>query len=343
MDYRYHCVDPRRAGRNTLPFNPCRLLDFTLLRLEAGADLDRRVGRPGDPRRHPRRHARPSPSATGLRAVGGRADVFSGRPHSVYIPAGATVTDRGGHAGGDRAAQRAQRPRRRARTSSGPTQVATGRWGAANFSRNYHQILTEVSQPRPAGAPTHRRRDLHAVGQLEHLPAAPPQGRRPARRGAARGDVLLPRQPGRRLRHQPRLHRRGVRGERRRPRPRDADDARGLPHRRQRARLHHLLPVVPRRHAAHPGCAGGRRPEVGRAAASRRCASWGSSRWSSTSSGSTAGSRWSPAPTGASGRRSRSRSPRPAPTSPCSAAPTPAATDRAVSRPSVAAVVWCRP
>ena len=33
MDYRYHCSIPAADGRNTLPFNPCRLLDFTLLRL----------------------------------------------------------------------------------------------------------------------------------------------------------------------------------------------------------------------------------------------------------------------------------------------------------------------
>ncbi len=28
-----------------------------------------------------------------------------------------------------------------------PDQVAEGRWGAANFGRNYHQILTEIAQP----------------------------------------------------------------------------------------------------------------------------------------------------------------------------------------------------
>ena len=28
-----------------------------------------------------------------------------------------------------------------------PDKVATGVWGAANFSRNFHQILTQVAQP----------------------------------------------------------------------------------------------------------------------------------------------------------------------------------------------------
>ena len=193
MDYRYHCYIPAENGRNTLPFNPCQLLDFTLLRLEAGADLVGRVRRPGDPRRRARRHGPPSPSARTVRGGRRAADVFSGKPHSVYIPAGTTVTDRGA------------RPVEIAMPSApsdlavepyviGPDQVATGRWGAANFGRDYHQILTEIAQPDLPAAAADRRRDVHAVRQLEHVPAAPAQGRQPAGRGAARGDVLLPRQ-----------------------------------------------------------------------------------------------------------------------------------------------------
>jgi 5-deoxy-glucuronate isomerase len=79
-------------------------------------------------------------------AVGGRADVFSGKPHSVYLPAGRPVTIE------------ALEPVEIALPSAPsdlatdpyviePAQVAAGRWGAANFSRTYHQILTEVSQP----------------------------------------------------------------------------------------------------------------------------------------------------------------------------------------------------
>jgi 5-deoxy-glucuronate isomerase len=147
MDYRYHCVIPAENGRNLLPFNPCQLLDFSLLRLEAGETSsvesgDREIlavilGGRATFRVGERR----------FEAVGERTDVFSGRPHSVYIPAGATVT------------VEAVTPVEIALPSApsdlevepyviGPDEVAGGRWGAANFSRNYHQILTEISQPQ---------------------------------------------------------------------------------------------------------------------------------------------------------------------------------------------------
>jgi len=147
MDYRYHCVIPAESGRNRLPFNPCRLLDFTLLRLETGQTAsvesgDREIlavilgGR-----------ATFTVGERRFEALGGRTDVFSGRPHSLYIPAGAVVT------------VEAVTPVEIALPSAPsdlevepyvilPDQVASGRWGAANFSRNYHQILTEIAQPQ---------------------------------------------------------------------------------------------------------------------------------------------------------------------------------------------------
>ncbi len=146
MDYRYHCVIPAANGRNALPFNPCDLLDFALLRLETGQTWsgdteDREIlavvlgGR-----------ATFRVNGQTFESVGGRADVFSGRPHSVYLPAGASVT------------VEATEPVEIALPSApsdlavepyviGPDRVVSGRWGAANFSRNYNQILTEVSQP----------------------------------------------------------------------------------------------------------------------------------------------------------------------------------------------------
>jgi 5-deoxy-glucuronate isomerase len=146
MNHRYHGSIPAESGHNTLPFNPCRLLDFAMLRLDAGqtwsgSSGDREIlavilgGRAtfvvNDKR---------------FEAVGGRADVFSGRPHSVYVPAGASV------------AVQAVGPVEIALPSAPsdlaadpyviePAAVATGRWGAANFARTYHQILTQVAQP----------------------------------------------------------------------------------------------------------------------------------------------------------------------------------------------------
>jgi 5-deoxy-glucuronate isomerase len=145
-NYRYHSSIPARTGHNTLPFNPCRLLDLALLRLAhgqswSGASGEREIlavilgGR-----------ATFTVDGVTFDAVGGRADVFSGTPHSVYIPAGARVT------------VDAVGPVEIALPSAPselvvppyviePAQVVTGRWGAANFSRTYHQILTEISQP----------------------------------------------------------------------------------------------------------------------------------------------------------------------------------------------------
>ncbi|GAA2674708.1 5-deoxy-glucuronate isomerase [Actinoplanes palleronii] len=146
MDYKYHCYIPASPGRNELPFNPCKLLDFTLLKLNAGESWS---GESGD------REilavilsgtATFTVGAAKFPEVGGRANVFSGKPHSVYIPAGVAVTVEAlgpveialPSAPSDLAAEP---------YVIGPERVAAGRWGAANFGRTYHQILTEIAQP----------------------------------------------------------------------------------------------------------------------------------------------------------------------------------------------------
>jgi 5-deoxy-glucuronate isomerase len=129
-----------------LPHNPCELLDFSLLRLVAGQAW---TGESGD-----REilavvlggRATFTVNDERFAAVGGRTDVFSGRPHSVYVPAGARVSIEA-----DQTVEIAM-PSAPSDLSVAPyvitpDRVATGRWGAANFSRTYHQILTEISQP----------------------------------------------------------------------------------------------------------------------------------------------------------------------------------------------------
>jgi 5-deoxy-glucuronate isomerase len=146
MDYRYHCSIPAEDGRNALPVNPCRLLDFTLLRLAAGGSWS---GESGD-----REILAVVLGGTAtftvadhrFARVGARADVFSGRPHSVYLPAGVPVT-----VDAETAVEVAL-PSAPSDLATDPyvippDRVATGRWGAANFGRTYHQILTEISQP----------------------------------------------------------------------------------------------------------------------------------------------------------------------------------------------------
>lgn len=146
MDYRYHCYIPAEPGRNELPFNPCRLLDFTLLRLDTGQTWS---GESGDREILAVILGGTATFTVGdqkFAAVGGRANVFAGKPHSVYIPAGVPIT------------VEAVTPVEIALPSAPsdlatdpyviePGHVASGRWGAANFGRTYHQILTEISQP----------------------------------------------------------------------------------------------------------------------------------------------------------------------------------------------------
>ncbi|MFI5896319.1 5-deoxy-glucuronate isomerase [Actinoplanes sp. NPDC051513] len=146
MDYRYHCAIPAAPGRNELPVNPCGLLDFGLLVLSPGQSW---TGEAGD-----REilavvlggRADFTVGGSKFPAVGGRTDVFAGKPHSVYLPAGCTFT------------VEAVTPVEIALPSAPsdlavepyviePARVATGRWGAANFGRDYHQILTEIAQP----------------------------------------------------------------------------------------------------------------------------------------------------------------------------------------------------
>jgi 5-deoxy-glucuronate isomerase len=78
--------------------------------------------------------------------VGGRPNVFSGKPHSVYIPCGANFTV---IAQGRLEAALISAPSE-LKTNPyviSPEKTAAGVWGAANFSRSYHQILTLASQP----------------------------------------------------------------------------------------------------------------------------------------------------------------------------------------------------
>lgn len=146
MDYRYHTNIPAAEGLNTLPINPCTLLDFQLLRLEAGQTWS---GRSGDREILAVILGGTADFTVGeakFGAVGGRADVFSGKPHSVYIPIGSDILIE------------AVTPVEIALPSApsdlevepyviAPEQVAEGRWGAANFGRGFHQILTEAAQP----------------------------------------------------------------------------------------------------------------------------------------------------------------------------------------------------
>src|SRR5262245_3129326 len=136
MDYRYHCYLRAADGRNTLPFNPCHLLDFALVKLAAGGSWSAESGDRETLAVILGGCATFTVAGRTFDAVGARTDVFSGRPHSVYIPAGATVTIDA------LTAVEIALPSAPSDLSTDPyviepSRVATGRWGAANFSRTY--------------------------------------------------------------------------------------------------------------------------------------------------------------------------------------------------------------
>ena len=77
---------------------------------------------------------------------GGRPHVFAGKPHSIYLPPGAEYTI-SASAPVEIALVSAPSNDKREPYAITPDQVATGTWGAANFRRDYHQILTMAAQP----------------------------------------------------------------------------------------------------------------------------------------------------------------------------------------------------
>jgi 5-deoxy-glucuronate isomerase len=143
---KYHAHLSANQGLNPLPINPCNLLDFNFLKLAAGEEYagnsaEREIlavilgGK-----------ASFKINGSNFAGVGGRPNVFAGKPHSVYIPMGADFSIK------------ADSPVEIALPSApsdahidpyviAPSQVANGIWGAANFKRYFHQILTLAAQP----------------------------------------------------------------------------------------------------------------------------------------------------------------------------------------------------
>jgi 5-deoxy-glucuronate isomerase len=143
---KYHAYLTANQGINSLPINPCKLLDFKFLKLGVGEKYkinsgDREIlavilGGKADF----------TISGINFKSVGERPNVFSGKPYSVYIPAGADFSIR--------AVSPVEIALPSAPSDSDiepyvipPTKVANGIWGAANFKRYFHQILTLAAQP----------------------------------------------------------------------------------------------------------------------------------------------------------------------------------------------------
>ena len=143
---KYHGILGTAEGLNALPHNPCKLLDFGWLRLPPGKQYEGDTGA---------REilavvlgGRVTFEVAGKRfeRVGGRPNVFSGKPHAVYLPTGVKFSLRAEGAA-EVALPGAPSDLQTEPYVITPSQVAAGSWGAANFKRHYYQILPLASQP----------------------------------------------------------------------------------------------------------------------------------------------------------------------------------------------------
>jgi 5-deoxy-glucuronate isomerase len=133
-------------GLNRVPGSPLKLLDLQLLILPDGGVHPASTG--GREYLMVVLGGKAAVQAGGktFADIGGRPNVFSGKPHSVYLPCGVdfTVTARGRL---EAVLVSAPSELKTDPYRIGPEKITTGVWGAANFSRNYHQILTMAGQP----------------------------------------------------------------------------------------------------------------------------------------------------------------------------------------------------
>jgi len=143
---KYHALLTANNGLNIPSTNPCKLLAFGFLKLAAGESYSADSGDRETLAVLLGGRASFEVRKKGFANVGGRPNVFNGKPHSVYIPAGSRFTITA-----DSAVEIAL-PSAPSDLELGPyliepSKVANGIWGAANFKRYYHQILTLASQP----------------------------------------------------------------------------------------------------------------------------------------------------------------------------------------------------
>jgi 5-deoxy-glucuronate isomerase len=146
---KYHALLSANQGLNHLPLNPCNLLDFSLLKLAGGESYS--AATPGREILAVILGGKASFEVNGrlFEKVGGRPIVFAGKPHSVYIPAGARFSIQA-EGGVEIALPSAPSALETEPYLISPSQVTSGSWGAANFKRNFHQILTLAAQPELA-------------------------------------------------------------------------------------------------------------------------------------------------------------------------------------------------
>jgi 5-deoxy-glucuronate isomerase len=143
---KYHTLLTANNGLNTPPINPCKFLEFGFLKLGAGETYS---GESGEREILAVLLGGRASFEVGTKRfvkVGGRPNVFSGKPYSVYIPIGSKFTIKAEGAV-EIALPSAPSDLKIEPYRIEPSQVTNGIWGAANFKRYFHQILTIGAQP----------------------------------------------------------------------------------------------------------------------------------------------------------------------------------------------------
>ena len=131
---------------NTLDTNPCDLLDFQLVVLTDGDSVNGSTNQREILAVILGGKVTITVGDQTFESLGSRPNVFAGKPTSVYFPADYDYTITGvGNA--EVALCSAPSVLDTKPYVITPQQVVQGRWGAANFSRNFHQILTHDGQP----------------------------------------------------------------------------------------------------------------------------------------------------------------------------------------------------
>lgn len=135
-----------QSGANDLTHNPCKLLDFQLVVLADGESYAAKSANREMIAVLLGGKATVTVGNHTFANIGGRPNVFGGKPHSVYIPAGNDFTITGvGNV--QIALASAPSDLKTDPYVISPSQVTNGVWGAANFTRRFHQILHAAAQP----------------------------------------------------------------------------------------------------------------------------------------------------------------------------------------------------
>jgi len=145
MSEYFSAVDSQ-PGLNRLRHNPCQVLDFQLLVLKPGEGY---AGQSGEREVLAVILGGKASFTVGgktFASVGSRPNVFSGKPHSIYLPCGVDFSIQA-QSGVEIGLCSAPSALAAEPYVIEPQRVNSGVWGAANFSRNYHEILTATQQP----------------------------------------------------------------------------------------------------------------------------------------------------------------------------------------------------